>query len=71
MSNQLTSPRTCKQKHTYHSQKTATAAKKRRNKAAGYRYLSTYQCNVCDFWHVTSQVQISGSKEESVGRDDA
>lgn len=52
---QLTSPKTCKQKHTYASQKIATAAKKRRNKAAGIEYLRTYQCNVCNLWHVTTQ----------------
>lgn len=65
---QLTSPKTCKQKHTYHTQATATRAKKRRNKAAGYEYLSTYQCNVCQLWHVTTQRQIinpqKGVKDE-------
>jgi len=61
---QLTSKKTCKQKHTYHSQATATRAKKRRNKAAGINYLNTYQCNVCHFWHVTTQVQ-----EKSKGLD--
>jgi len=54
---QLTLPKTCKQKHTYHTSKTASAAKKRRNKAAGYNYLRTYQCNVCNLWHVTAQEQ--------------
>ena len=56
MSKQLTSVKTCKHKHTYHSATTATRAKKRRNKAAGYNYLRTYQCNVCEKWHVTAQV---------------
>ncbi len=60
---QLTNPKTCKQKHTYHSSKTATAAKKRRNKAAGYKYLFTYQCNVCNMWHLTTQVQSETPKE--------
>ena len=55
MSNQLTTEETCKQKHSYHSSKTASTAKKRRNKAAGYNYLRTYQCNVCGFWHLTTQ----------------
>ncbi len=59
---QLTSKETCKRKHTYHSSKTASAARKRRNKAAGYNYLNTYQCNVCKFWHVTAQVQSSTTK---------
>lgn len=54
---QLTSGNTCRQKHSYHSSKTATAAKKRRNKAAGYNYLRTYQCNICQLWHVTTQEQ--------------
>lgn len=39
----------------YHSNKTAAAAQKRRNKAAGFKYLTRYQCNVCDFWHLTTQ----------------
>lgn len=55
---QLTTKRTCKQKHTYHSQATATRAKKRRNKAAGINYLRTYQCNVCNLWHVTTERKI-------------
>lgn len=61
---QLTSPSTCKQKHTYHSQATATRARKRRNKAAGYNYLRTYQCNACNFWHVTAQRQIINPQKE-------
>ena len=56
MSNpQLTLPSTCKQKHTYISGKSATAAKKRRNKAAGINYLRSYKCDNCYGWHVTSQ----------------
>jgi hypothetical protein len=59
MSNpQLTLPKTCEQKHTYYSQKTATRAKKRRNKAAGIDYLRTYQCNVCEKWHVTTERKV-------------
>lgn len=57
MSKQLTSIRTCNRKHTYASQAIAGRARKRRNKAAGIKYLSTYQCNVCTLWHVTTQVQ--------------
>lgn len=59
MTKQLTLKATCKRKHTYHSQATATRAKKRRNKAAGYDYLNTYQCNVCNLWHVTAQEQAN------------
>lgn len=61
MTRQLTRARTCKQKHTYHSEATATRAKKRRNKAAGIKYLRTYQCNICEFWHVTTQKKIEES----------
>jgi hypothetical protein len=53
--NQLTTKKTCERKRTYRTAATATRAKKRRNKAAGYRYLRSYQCNVCSLWHVTSQ----------------
>ena len=62
MSEQLTDPKTCKQKRMYHSNKTATAAVKRRNKSAGYKYLRKYQCNVCNFWHVTAQVKETTSE---------
>ncbi len=58
MSEQLTKPETCKQKHMYHSYKTASAAKKRRNKAAGFNYLRAYQCNVCGFWHLTTEDKL-------------
>jgi hypothetical protein len=54
---QLTTDKTCKQKTMYHSKETAKRAVKRRNKAAGYKYLRHYQCNVCDFWHVTTQIK--------------
>ena len=54
---QLTSPDTCKAKKMYHSADTAKRAKKRRNKAAGYKYLNHYQCNNCGFWHLTTRVQ--------------
>lgn len=64
----MTSITTCKRKHTYGSQKTATRAKKRRNKAAGIDYLSTYQCNVCEKWHVTTQRQEL-ERIESDGKD--
>jgi hypothetical protein len=57
MGKQLTTPKTCKQKHTYHSQATATRAKKRRNKAAGIDYLRSYRCNLGYHWHVTTQVK--------------
>lgn len=55
MSKQLTTPKACKNKRLYHSNETAKRAVKRRNKAAGYKYLRKYQCNVCGFWHVTSE----------------
>ena len=58
---QLTSPAICKQKTTYHSKDTAKRAAKRRNKAAGYKYLRPYQCNVCNLWHVTTQVKESSN----------
>lgn len=54
---QLTSKKTCKQKHSYHSNVTAKRAKKRRNRAAGYNYLYHYQCNQCGYWHLTTQKQ--------------
>ncbi len=57
MSKQLTSRKTCQHKHMYHSNATAERAMKRRNKSAGYKYLSRYQCNVCNFWHLTTQEQ--------------
>ena len=60
---QLTSPKICKQKSTYHSAATATRARKRRNKAAGYEYLRTYQCNVCNLWHVTTERKIDDQPE--------
>lgn len=52
---QVTSAVKCKQKTTYHTKETAYRARKRRNKAAGYNYLRHYQCNVCDYWHLTTQ----------------
>lgn len=55
---QLTSEATCKQKHTYHSAETAKRARKRRNKAAGINYLRSYQCNVCNLWHLTTERKI-------------
>lgn len=58
MSEQLTDPETCKAKNMYHSKKTAKRAVKRRNKAAGYRYLRHYKCNVCGFYHATTQVKV-------------
>lgn len=54
---QITSAKTCKQKHMYHSYKTAKRAKDRRNKRAGINYLRAYKCNVCNFWHVTTEVK--------------
>lgn len=56
---QLTSPKTCKQKHMYHSNEVAKRAQKRRNKSAGFKYLRRYQCNNCGFWHLTTQEQDS------------
>ena len=55
---QLTTNKVCKQKHTYWSAETASRAKKRRNKAAGINYLRSYQCNVCELWHVTTEKKI-------------
>lgn len=52
---QLTSKTVCRRKHTYYTQASATRARKRRNKAAGYNYLRAYQCDVCNYWHVTTQ----------------
>ena len=57
MGEQLTSPKTCKQKHTYWSAEAAKRAKKRRNKAAGINYLRHYKCNLGEHWHVTTQKQ--------------
>lgn len=54
---QLTSIETCKKKRMYHSNATAKRAEKRRNKAYGHKYLYRYQCNVCGFWHLTTQIQ--------------
>jgi len=55
---QLTSPGTCKKKHTYYSSEAATRAKRRRNKAAGINYLRKYRCNECDLWHLTTERKI-------------
>ncbi|NIL77134.1 hypothetical protein RhoFasB10_03273 [Rhodococcus sp. B10] len=55
---QLTSMETCRRKHMYHSLKTAKRAKHRRNKTAGINYLRVYQCNVCDFWHLTTEKKV-------------
>lgn len=56
---QQTTEKTCMTKRMYHSNVTAKRAVKRRNKAAGYKYLRRYQCNVCSFWHVTSQTLVN------------
>lgn len=53
---QLTSARTCKRKRTYNTSATAGRAVKRRN-ASGKKFLVKYQCNVCNYWHVTAQEQ--------------
>ena len=58
MGEQLTTTQTCKQKHTYNSNETARRAVRRRNKASGYNYLRKYQCNICNYWHVTAQDEI-------------
>ena len=55
MTEQLTSLKVCMRKHAYKTNKAAVAAKKRRNKAAGYKYLRQYKCNMCAYWHVTSE----------------
>lgn len=64
MNPQLTTPTACRQKTMYNSNETAKRAVKRRNKAAGYKYLRHYQCNVCGFWHVTSE-----AKADTMGID--
>lgn len=58
MSEQLTSPLACRRKRTYLSNATAKRARKRRNKAAGYKYLRHYQCNECGLWHLTTEDKI-------------
>lgn len=63
MRKQLTSERTCKRKRLYHSAATASRARKRRNKAAGYNYLRSYKCNVCSFWHVTTQMKVEDGED--------
>ncbi len=57
MGERLTSKKTCKQKHTYHSRITAKRARKRRNAAGKFYFTAAYQCNVCHFWHLTTQNQ--------------
>jgi len=57
MSKQLTTAQTCKSKRTYATNATAKRARVRRNKAAGYKYLTSYRCNVCELWHLTTQEQ--------------
>ena len=52
---QFTSPETCKQKHKYWAYDTAHKAAQRRNKAAGYKYLRAYKCDLGEHWHVTTQ----------------
>ena len=52
---QLTSELACSRKTTYYRKESAKRAVKRRNKAAGYKYLRSYKCNVCEFWHATTQ----------------
>lgn len=52
---QLTSELTCQRKRTYYKGKSASRASARRNKSAGYNYLRSYKCNVCDYWHLTTQ----------------
>lgn len=52
---QLTSKSACKQKKSYHSYETARRAVKRRNKAAGYKYLRAYKCDKCSIWHLTTE----------------
>ena len=67
---QLTSDDVCRHKHSYHTAKTAVRAKKRRNKAAGYNYLRHYQCNSCGFWHLTTQIKVTGQPVSDNGVDD-
>jgi hypothetical protein len=58
MSDQLTTKETCQQKHSYPSREAAYRAVKRRNKAAGYKYLRAYRCNEGYHWHVTTEVKL-------------
>jgi hypothetical protein len=59
MKEQLTTPETCYRKRKYWSYDTGHRAVKRRNKAAGYKYLRCYKCNVCKLWHVTTEIKIT------------
>lgn len=65
---QLTTRRTCKMKHTYHSLKTANAARKRRNNNSlkSLYFTSAYQCNVCQLWHLTTQNQESKAPQDKL-----
>lgn len=62
-SEQLTTAKTCKEKVSYWSGITAKRAVQRRNKTAGYKYLRKYKCNVCEMWHVTTQMKVEGKDE--------
>lgn len=57
MSNQLTTKKVCSRKHSYHNKKTAERARKRRNNNSkqSIYFARSYQCNVCDLWHLTTQ----------------
>ena len=58
-SRQLTSKKTCKRKHTYHTLKAANAARERRNNNSlqSLYFVAAYQCNVCSLYHLTTQEQ--------------
>ena len=57
MNKQLTTKKVCEQKNFYWSYKTASNAKKRRNKSAGINYLRVYKCNRGEHWHLTTEVK--------------
>lgn len=68
---QLTSKSTCERKHTYYKRKSAQNARARRNKRAGYDYLRYYQCNVCNYWHVTTQYKERSKDDNNLDQADS
>lgn len=66
---QLTSKETCKKKKTYWSYATATRAKKRRNKAAGYNHLRAYKCDNCELWHLITELKEAPKEQQEEDGD--
>lgn len=62
---QLTSKLTCQRKHTYYKSRSASNARARRNKRAGYDYLRSYKCNVCNYWHLTTQYKERREEDDN------